>query len=226
MPKKNTFFRNDMEIVWRSLWFARNITDQIGDMLYWESGLFIIEHRLEPEKEKQRFKETIAYTTSIVLEEIADDIMKLHGWNDQELDLHLTYKVALAEAFDAVVGCEKEGKHVFLELLNDYLKPDYNEEYDYFWGIPKDEEPETVEEAYQQLHEAINEDMGKIAEKYNNDRLYAFRVNKIYNIPNPQKFVDMWKPRCSSIAIPAYRKAFFGLGLRRLKKDLKRNHVL
>jgi hypothetical protein len=149
--------------------------------------------------------------------------------------------VNLACSFDNAYGYSKRNMKVFLDLFNQYWTPkDYNaEEYDNFWGIPQDEEPSSAEE---ETHKAVKDiekehaihpyfmrsfpappanDIKEIEKDYNIHRLYTFRISKIYNIPEPQKFLDIWKKRCSDIVMPLYKKVFIDLSLSRIKKDFK-----
>ena len=223
MLGKEEYYLNEQQALWRSLWFAHNVAKQLYEILWVQSGSFLLEDMLDDKKVERHFQETATYTGSLFLEKLADDLQERYGWSDRELDLCEEWMVNLACAFDNVYGYSKRNMEVFLNLFRQYWTPkDYSDEaYDIFWGIPEDEEPTSVEKALQQLQEEIHKDAKDIEKDYNIHRLYTFRISKIYNIPEPRKFLDMWKKRCSDIAMPLYKKVFVDLSLHRIKKDFK-----
>jgi len=69
-----------------------------------------------------------------VLNRLRDDIEKAHGWTNETYELNISYKVGIAYGFAQVIGDEKESSFL-VDLFQDYYAPEYNDNYDKFWGI-------------------------------------------------------------------------------------------
>jgi len=220
MLGKEKYYRDEQELVRRTMWFScvvyqhlNTVIPSLQYQLYWDE-----------EKTERHMQETIAYVSCILLEQLADDLMERHGWGDEEYYLCMDCRICLAIHFDELLGYKKHNIEVFSSLFDKYWTPDdYNTEaYDVFWGIPKDKEADSLEEAYQQLHDTINESQEKIGKKYNIHRLYTFRVSTIYNIPDPYHHLAIWSRRCSGLVLPLYQEMFVNLSSRKVVQNLRR----
>lgn len=229
---KRTFFRDDKEILIRSLWFAHKVSSAtMEDYSLTALSSYIDDERFI-EKDRKHLIEIVAYTVSFVLDKIAYDINRIHGWTDSTFELHLTYLAVLGVAFNEVFGYYSKKEDVFVELFREYWQPDYNEEYKTYWGLAQEDEEKpfmSAEEFDQQAREILADLKSALEsgpdeatiENYNVDKYHTFRVSKIYDIPDPKKFINIWKPRCSNLSMAFYKEAFFDRGLSKIKKDLQ-----
>lgn len=219
MLGKEEHYRDEEELACRTMWFPCVVTQQLDRIM---PSLEFRQH-LNEEKTERHVQETIVYLSHVMLEQLADDLTERHGWGDEELDVCESCSWFLATNFDRLLGYKNRNTKVFFPLFRKYWTPDdySTEAYDAFWGIPNDEEPDSLEEAYQQLQDCINESVEEVERKYNIHRLYTFRVSTIYNIPDPLRHLTMWRARCSEFVLPLYKKMFVDLSHRKIIEELR-----
>lgn len=220
---RKTFFRDEKELTFRFLWFAHKLSAAIiGDYSLTALSSYINDERYR-EKEQKHIIEIIAYTVFFVLQKIAEDIKIIDGESDKTFDLHITCLAKLGVAFNYVFGYDSE-TGIFVNLFNKYRSPEDDNEYKAYLHL-KEEKQEDI--SHEDIIEYLKQvpDIGQDLtwhEEYNVDDYHVFRVSKIYNIPYPNKFIDIWKPHCSNLAMTFYKNAFFDYGLDKIKKELKK----
>jgi len=161
--------------------------------------------------------ETMAYTIAFVVDRLAEEIEEAHDWEEKGgFDLHITYQVDLGFAFEEVLGVAKG-----LDLVNYYWSPDYDDDYDQFWGTPETEI--TDEDMNKTLGKFMRDSMNEISEEdYNYHRYFVYRMSKIVKVVDREKLLNNVKTTYSGIGLSYYDDAFFGLSARRIKSELKK----
>ena len=146
--KTRTFNIEDKEKFLRCWWFANKVTNRILNIfLPTAISSFIDDVRFE-EHDRKAIVEIIGYTMSYSTNRLRDDIEATHGWSDNEWELNINYQVFLGQAFDQVFRIKENEEESFVDLLQDYYSPEYNDDYENFWSITYDDypDPEDVED--------------------------------------------------------------------------------
>jgi len=212
---KKNFRRDGKEIFMRAWWLAHKVTHAtLAQFAPTAISSWISDDRFR-EQDQKLLAEVLGYTMSYVLDTLRDEIEDSHGWTDETYELNIGYQVSLGIAFDQVFGLRDQDKHVFGDILSDYYGPEYDDGYDDLWEVcsePVDEwSKKTVGEL---LSEQLSDD------DYNVERYYVYRLSKIVNIVDPGKVIDSIVPY-RGIGLAYYDRAFFGLGIRTIRSDLR-----
>jgi len=214
MGKKN-FYRDDVEILMRCWWLVLKTSKTAKSLfsLTAASNWFNDERIIE--EDRGRFFELMAYSISIVMDKLEDDIKESHGWKDSEYDLHLKYSLSFSPAFEEVFGVP-EDKNFFSALIQSYWNPNYDNDYEEFWDIP---EIEVTKEDMNKTFGELWRDTEISEEDYNLHKYCTFRMSKIIRITDQEKFLDYIKPY-SNIGLPYYDDAFFGLSKTKIAREI------
>ena len=239
------FFRDDKEIFLRSWWFAHKVTHATVEKF----SLTAISSWIEDEhfrgEDQKYLLEIIGYTVSFALDKLSNEIEKSHGETNEAYELNIGYQVSIGMAFDVVFGFRAKNENVFHDLFTDYYSQEYDNGYDDFWGITYDDDEydddydddddfqinsweefyETLEEDKKEEERLKGEEEREYEEKYNVEKYHAYRMSKVFNVVDPQKVIDNAKQMYSGVALSFYPDAFFGLGLRRIERELKRRRT-
>ena len=197
------FVRDEKEILQRCKWLAHKGTDK---------ALFAFSPTMSnvrqfKELEREPFIEMLGYSMSFVMSNIYAEIRESYGWSDKEVSLALIYHASLGRSLDEIFGYKGE-EGIFINLLDLYSSPDYDENYEEFWGIDNTDD------------EKLAEDDKKFNDDFNSDKLYVYRLGKIVNFVNRDKVLENALNTYRNIALSCYDDAFFNLHINKLKQEL------
>ncbi|MCK4914482.1 MAG: ankyrin repeat domain-containing protein [Planctomycetes bacterium] len=213
--QEKNFYRDGKEIFLRSWWLAYKLYISTANIFSITAPSSFFDDERIVEQDRKIFIETIAYIMSFVLDKLAAEIKEAHNWESKGgYDLNITYQVNLGMALDQVFGLTEKGDELFVELLQSYWTPDYDDDYEDYWGIC--DEPIDMNKT---LGEIINVPISE--EEYNAERLYTYRLSKIVNIVDHQKVIENIRNMYQNIGLSYYNGAFFQYRLGRIKKELK-----
>lgn len=212
---KKNFKRDDKEIFLRAWWLAQKVAcTTLAQFAPTAVSSWIDDDRFR-QQDGKLLGEVLGYTMSFVLDTLRDEIEDSHGWTDQMYDLNIGYQVSLGMAFDEVFGLRKQERHVFGDILSDYYSPEYDDGYDDLWQVCGESLDEWSKKT---VGELMNEPLSE--NDYNVERYYVYRLSKIVNVVHPGKVVETVVPY-RGIGLAYYDRAFFGLGLRTIRSDLR-----
>ncbi len=215
LHQRKNFYRDKNEIFMRSWWLAYKVYMSAVNIFSITAPSNFFDDDRVIEQDRKIFIEKIAYTMSFVLDKLAAEIKEAHNWESKGgYDLNITYQVNLGLALDQVFGLTEKGDELFVELLQSYWTPDYDDDYEDYWGIC--DEPIDMNKT---LGEILNKPISE--EEYNVEMLYTYRLSKIVNVVDHQKVIDNIRNMYQNIGISFYDKAFFQYRLGKIKKELK-----
>jgi len=197
------FVRDEKEILQRCKWLAHKGT---AKALFAFSPT-VSNVRQFKELEHEPFIEMLGYSMSFVMSKIYAEIRESYGWSDKEVSLALIYHASLGRSLDEIFGYMGEDG-IFVNLLDLYSSPDYDEDYEEFWGIDNTDD------------EKLAEDDKKIDDDFNTDKLYVYRLGKIVNFVNRGKVLEKALDTYRNIALSCYDDAFFKLNINELNQEL------
>jgi hypothetical protein len=236
------FLKDKKEIFLRGWWLAEKTIASTRQIFSLTAISSWIEDVRFQEQDRKIFLEIIGYTISFVLNRLRNDIEKAHGWTNETHELNISYKVGIAYGFAQAIGNEKESSFL-VDLFQDYYAPEYNDNYDKFWGINylnNDEKNEieddkiydsqinTKEDLWRTLDAFVEEDNKILAEeerkynkKFNIERYYAYRLGKILKIADVEKVINNVK-EYKNIGVSYYEDAFINLSTEQIEREFKK----
>lgn len=220
--ERGTFFGDTTDRLLRALWFASKVSDRIVLRFTPESMVFALGDDSFVEEDRERLWEAVGYTVSFALNRLRDDIEETEGWTDETHDLHISYVVFIAKAFDDVFGLARRGESFFLERFRDYYAPSYDEEYERFWGIEEESLDEPMSMTVEELVQEATSPRRADDQEYNVDRYYVYRLSKLVNVADRTKVLSNVRRRYADVALAFYLDAFVGLDRTRILEGLGR----
>jgi len=177
------------EIVRRCLWLGNHICSDIASTMRPHLISSITRDSVHEAVDGKLFFEAVAYSSSLVVERLRDEIEENHGWTDGSYNLHMDYALQLGWALGVLTGAENFKKNFFTELLYAYYTPEDVAAYELYWEIPEDCE----------FDEAL----------YSKARWYVFRVRDVVKVVDKTKMADRAEEMYGNVGLAYYNDAFF-----------------